>query len=36
MHATISNGNMGYDQFTDPDTVDVEPSFVTLVFANRY
>ena len=28
MHATIPKGNMGYYQYTDPDTVAVEPPFV--------
>ena len=31
MHATISNGDMGYNQFTDPDTVAVEPTFVNFL-----
>ena len=31
VHATISKGNMGYDQYTVPDTVAVEPTFVTFV-----
>ena len=31
MHATISNGDMGYNQFTDPDTVVVEPTFVNFL-----
>ena len=31
VHATISKGNMGYDQYTVPDTVAVEPMFVTFV-----
>ena len=26
MHATIPKGNMGYDQFTVPDTVAFEPT----------
>ena len=28
VHATIPKGNMGYDQYTVPDTVAVEPTFV--------
>ena len=28
VHATIPKGNMGYDQYTVPDTVSVEPTFV--------
>ena len=28
VHATIPKGNMGYDQYTVPDTAAVEPSFV--------
>ena len=31
VHATISKDNMGYDQYTVPDTVAVEPTFVTFV-----
>ena len=27
MHATIPKGNMGYDQYTVPNTVAVEPTF---------
>ena len=27
VHATIPKGNMGYDQYTAPDTVAVEPTF---------
>ena len=27
VHATIPKGNMGYDQYTVPDTVAVEPTF---------
>ena len=29
--ATIPKGNMGYDQYTVPDTVAVEPTFVTFL-----
>ena len=28
VHATTPKGNMGYDQYTVPDTVAVEPTFV--------
>ena len=28
VHATIPKGNMGYDQYTVPDNVAVEPTFV--------
>ena len=28
MHSTIPKGNMGYDQYTIPGTVAVEPTFV--------
>ena len=28
VNATIPKGNMGYDQFTVPDTVASEPTFV--------
>ena len=31
VHATIPKGNMGYDQYTVPDTVAVEPSFVAFL-----
>ena len=31
VHATISKGNMGYDQCTVPDTVAVEPTFVAFL-----
>ena len=31
VHASISKGNMGYDQYTVPDTVAVEPTFVALL-----
>ena len=30
-HATNPKGNMGYDQFTIPDTVALEPTFVTFL-----
>ena len=31
MHATILKGNMGYDQYTVPGTVAVEPTFVAFL-----
>ena len=31
VHATIPKGNMGLDQYTVPDTVAVEPTFVALL-----
>ena len=31
VHATIPKGNMGYDQYTVPDTVPVEPTFVAFL-----
>ena len=31
MNATIPKGNVGYDQYTVPDTVAVEPSFAVLL-----
>ena len=31
VHATIPKGNMGYDQYTVPDTVAVESSFVAFL-----
>ena len=36
VHATIPKGNMGYDQYTVPDTVAVEPffCFFSLALAN--
>ena len=30
VHATTPKGNMGYDQYTVPDTVAVESTFVAL------
>ena len=33
MHATIPKGNMGYDQYTVPDTVTVEPTFAAFLLA---
>ena len=31
VHATIPKGNMGHDQYTVPDTVAVEPTFVAFL-----
>ena len=31
MHVTILKGNMGYDQYTVPDTIAVEPTFVAFL-----
>ena len=31
VHATIPKGNMGYDQYTVPDTVAVEPTFIAFL-----
>ena len=31
VHATIPKGNIGYVQYTVPDTVDVEPTFVAFL-----
>ena len=31
MHATIPKGNMGYEQYTVPDTVAVESTFVAFL-----
>jgi len=31
VHATIPEGNMGYDQYTVPDTVAVKPTFVAFL-----
>ena len=31
LHAIIPKGNMGYDQYTVPDTVAVEPTFVAFL-----
>ena len=32
VHATIPKGNMGYVQYTVPDTVAVEPTFVAFLY----
>ena len=31
VHATIPKGNMGYNQYTVPGTVTVEPTFVAFL-----
>ena len=31
VHAIILKGNMGYDQYTVPDTVAVKPTFVAFL-----
>ena len=31
MHATIPKGSMGYDEYTVPDTVAVELSFIAFL-----
>ena len=31
VHATIPKGNMGYDQYTVPDTVASAPTFLTFL-----
>ena len=31
VHATIPKGNMGYVQYTVPDTIAVEPTFVAFL-----
>ena len=31
VHATIPKGDMGYDQYTFPDTVAVEPTFIAFL-----
>ena len=31
VHTTNPKGNMGYDQYTVPDTVSVEPAFVAFL-----
>ena len=35
VHATIPKGNLGYDQYTVPDTVAVKTSLVLLSFSTR-
>ena len=35
VHATIPKGNMGYEQYTVPDTVDVEPGFVAFLYHSQ-
>ena len=36
VHATIQKGSMEYDQFTVPDTVAVEPTFVTFLSTRKH
>jgi len=31
VHGTIPKGNMGYDQYTVPETVAVEPTFIAFL-----
>ena len=31
VHVTIATGNMAYDQYTVPDTVAVEPTFIAFL-----
>ena len=31
VHATVPKGNVGYDQYTVPDTVAVEPTFIAFL-----
>ena len=31
MHATVPKGNMGYDQYTVPETLALEPTFVAFI-----
>ena len=31
VHAKIAKGNMGYDQYTVPDTLAVEPTFAAFL-----
>ena len=35
LHATIPKGNMGYDQYTVPNTVAIEPTFVAFLISTR-
>ena len=35
LHATIPKGNMGYDQYTVPNTVAMEPTFVVFLISTR-
>ena len=35
VHTTSMKGNMGYDQYTVPDSVAVEPTFVSVSFSTR-
>ena len=34
VHATIPKGNMGYNQYTAPDTAAVEPTSVAFLLAH--
>ena len=36
VHAVISNGIMGYDHCTVPDTVAVEPAFVAFLYTRKH
>ena len=35
VHATISKGNMGYNQYTVPDTAAVEPTFFAFLSTRK-
>ena len=35
VHATIPKGNMGYDGYTVPDTVAVEPTFIAFLYHSQ-
>ena len=35
VHGSIPKGNMGYHQYTVPDTVAVEPTFVVLLLHSQ-
>ena len=35
VHVTIPKGNMGYDQYTVPDIVAVEPTFVAFLWRSQ-
>ena len=35
VHVTIPKDNMGYDQYTVPDTVAVEPTFVAFLWHSQ-
>ena len=36
VHATIPKGNMGYAQYTVPDTVAVEPTFIAFFSTRKH